>query len=355
MLAWILAENEVPFALPAVGLPLLLFADAFFWRFFMVRPQLLSMTLLLLGLHLAGRRRLRAPPRPRRPLHPRLRGPRGAPGGGHPGHGRWIAGAKLLAAPVAVRARPQPILVTAVGLGVGVAVHPNAANELHPPRVSTSASALPRSSRPSHAPCDPVSTWRTSRPVAGLSTGMEFRPPRIMVSVLLYPAWGTGLVLLAFFGLGRVRPRRSTVQALVVSLAWTASFFSQLAVRRVPGSVLGPHPGAGPRRFAPGPVHRRLAAWPPLRRRALVVVLARSLGWSSGFAATHGSPPRFSTEWARRPTGPAPCGCAATSPTAPRSSSRRGRRRRSSSTTTCASATWSTSTRATWSTPPRTA
>ncbi len=171
-----------------------------------------------------------------------------------------------------LRALAAPLAGAVVGVVLGVAVHPNAANDLRLLGIVNlnigSASFL--------APVARVLRHFLQVPllsqVPGLTTGMEFKPPSSHVLLMLFPLWGAAMVLLAGYRFGRTRPRRFTVQALALSLAWTVLFLrsERFAEYLAPFFALTLALAVDDLRRAG--VHRRLAALPRRRLRVLVPV-----------------------------------------------------------------------------------
>ena len=171
-----------------------------------------------------------------------------------------------------LRALAAPLAGAVVGVVLGVAVHPNAANDLRLLGIVNlnigSASFL--------APVARVLRHFLQVPllsqVPGLTTGMEFKPPSSHVLLMLFPLWGAAMVLLAGYRFGRTRPRRFTVQALALSLAWTVLFLrsERFAEYLAPFFALTLALAVDNLRRAG--VHRRLAALPRRRLRVLVPV-----------------------------------------------------------------------------------
>ena len=271
-LIWILTEEAVPFAVLG-PLFLLLAADGFSWRFSMVRAQLPSMALLLLGLHLASRRRFVA-----LVVLGTL-------------YALTYAAPEALVVEVGIAAlvdlgwslavahrRPPwvrlaaPVAGAVVGVLVGLAVHPNTLNELRLLGVVNlnigSASFLaPVAKLLRHVLQVPLLSQ-----VPGMTTGMEFKPPSTHYLTMLFPLWGAALVLGAGYLFGRARPRRFTVQALALALAWTVLFLrsARFSEYMAPFWALTLALAVDDLRRAG--VHRRLAALAPGRQRLLVVV-----------------------------------------------------------------------------------
>ncbi|MGI5865846.1 MAG: hypothetical protein ACOX6T_27840 [Myxococcales bacterium] len=219
-LGYVLRRNAGRWAWIGAAL-LVLGSDFFAYRFFMCRPQLLSMSCMLLGWHLALNRR-----------HLLL----GAVGAVYAL--TYVAPHALLALVGLVAAVDlvaggrdgmpagwwKPVAAVAAGIVAGLALHPNAINHLRllavvNVSISSSSFLAPVADALGRLFDTPLFTAGPQ-----IDAAIEFHEISGFDGLRMFSIWLPALVLLAAFVVGRIRPSRATLAAGVATLAWWVLF-----------------------------------------------------------------------------------------------------------------------------------